>query len=176
MKRKNIFILTTVALAVVAVVIWDIIHYIERTNYRATYRMAGRIEHLCRKGIVPEAKRDRALAALKHLGSIAESARIHYKLVSDGCPNAPAATLTDRQPVINLETYMQDAAVYSPVAGEVASVMASTGEFIGLSTPARFPTPATAGCNSASAKRTFRHSRPVRRSPPTSPSWIGRWR
>ncbi len=89
MKRKNIFILTTVALAVAAVVILGIIHYIERTNYRATYRMAGRIEHLCRKGIVPEAKRDRALAALKHLGSIAKSAHIHYKLVSDGSPNAP---------------------------------------------------------------------------------------
>ncbi len=76
-----------------------------------------------------------ALAALKHLSSIAESARIHYKLVRNGCPNAPAATLTDRQPVINLETYMQDVAVYSPVAGEVATVMASAGEFIGLSTP-----------------------------------------
>ena len=92
------------------------------------------IERLCREGIVTERKRDEALEAFKHLSSIAESARIHYKLIAAGTCHTAGGT-EHGIPEIDLRTYMSDAAVYAPIAGEVAHITSGIGEFVGLSTP-----------------------------------------
>lgn len=96
---------------------------------RKTYE---RIERLCRDGVVYPAKRDESLAAFKLLSAEAEAARIRYKLIRESkCNTAPK----DNDLGVTIGEFMRDAAVYAPVDGEVAAIVAQAGEFVGQSTP-----------------------------------------
>lgn len=90
------------------------------------------IERLCRSGEVTQDRCDKALAALKHMCSVAESARLHHKLIQSGRPKQSPDTSSNP---INPSALMGQAVVCSPVDGEVAALTAHVGEFVGLGAP-----------------------------------------
>ena len=99
-----------------------------------------RVQNLYNDGVVPEQKLDEATAPYKALEAPALAAQAQYDLALDGArteaPEAAAARVRQAQGAVSeVESYISDAMVYSPVTGEVSTVIAEAGELVGSGYP-----------------------------------------
>ena len=99
-----------------------------------------RVQNLYKEGVVPAQKLDEAEANYRAMSATESAAKAQYELVLEGAGKeekaAAAAQLRQAQGAVNeVEAYIQDAMVYSPVTGEVSSVIAEQGELVGSGYP-----------------------------------------
>lgn len=99
-----------------------------------------RVQNLYREGVVPAQKLDEADANYRAAVATESAARAQYDLVIDGADKedkaAAAAKVRQAQGAVDeVEAYISDAMVYSPVTGEVSSVVAEAGELVGTGYP-----------------------------------------
>lgn len=99
-----------------------------------------RVQNLYKEGVVPAQKLDEAEANYRAMSATESAARAQYELVVEGAGKeekaAAAAQLRQAQGAVDeVEAYMQDAMVYSPVTGEVSSVISEQGELVGSGYP-----------------------------------------
>lgn len=99
-----------------------------------------RVENLYELGVLPAQKLDEATANYKAMSATVRAARAQYDLISDGASiedkEAAAAKVRQaRGAVDEVESYLSDAMVYAPVAGEVSTIIAEAGELVGSGYP-----------------------------------------
>ena len=99
-----------------------------------------RVKKLYEQGVVPAQKLDEATANLQAMTATEAAARAQYELVEDGASvedkDAAAAQVRQAQGAVDeVESYIGDAMVYSPVSGEVSTVIAEAGELVGAGYP-----------------------------------------
>ena len=99
-----------------------------------------RVKRLYEQGVVPAQKLDEATANLQSMTAVESAARAQYELVEDGASSedkdAAAAQVRMAQGAVDeVESYLDDAMVYSPVTGEVSTVIAEAGELVGTGYP-----------------------------------------
>lgn len=104
---------------------------------RKTYE---RVKNLYDQGVVPTQKLDEATANYEAMKATAQAAKAQYDLAVDGArkEDKAAAAARVRQAegaVSEVESYIGDAMVYSPVAGEVSTIVAQQGELVGSGYP-----------------------------------------
>lgn len=104
---------------------------------RKTYE---RVQNLYEQGVVPAQKLDEASANYEAMHATAQAAKAQYDLARDGArredKEAAAARVRQAQGAINeVESYIEDALVYSPVTGEVSTIIAEEGELVGSGYP-----------------------------------------
>ena len=104
---------------------------------RKTYE---RVKNLYEQGVVPEQKMDEASANYKAMEATALAAKAQYNLAMDGArkedKEAAAARVRQAEGVVSeVESYISDAMVYSPVTGEVSTIIAEQGELVGSGYP-----------------------------------------
>lgn len=100
----------------------------------------NRVQNLYNQGVVPAQKLDEATANLQAMEATDRAARAQYELVFDGASKEEkeAAAAQVRQAagaVSEVQSYLSDALVYSPVTGEVATIIAEAGELVGSGYP-----------------------------------------
>lgn len=99
-----------------------------------------RVKNLYDQGVVPAQKFDEASANLEAMKATEMAARAQYELVADGASKedkeAAAAQVRRAEGAVSeVESYLSDAMVYSPVTGEVSTVIAEEGELVGSGYP-----------------------------------------
>lgn len=99
-----------------------------------------RVKNLYESGVVPAQKYDEALANLKAMQTTESAAKAQYDMAVEGArreDREAAAALVDQASgaVSEVESYISDAMQYSPIDGEVSSVIAEKGELIGSGYP-----------------------------------------
>lgn len=99
-----------------------------------------RVRALFDDGVVPAQKLDEASANLEAMTATEAAARAQYELVRDGASKedkeAAAAKVQQAEGAVSeVESYIDDAMVYSPVTGEVSTVIAEQGELVGTGYP-----------------------------------------
>ena len=99
-----------------------------------------RVKRLYEQGVVPAQKFDEASANLKAMQTQADAAKSQYDMALEGArieDRQAAAALVDQASgaVSEVESYISDARQYSPINGEVSSVIAEQGELIGSGYP-----------------------------------------
>lgn len=99
-----------------------------------------RVKNLYDQGVVPEQKFDEAQANYKAMEATAVAAKAQYDMAKDGArkEDKAAAAAKVRQAegaVSEVESYIVDAMVYSPVTGEVSTIIAEQGELVGSGYP-----------------------------------------
>lgn len=99
-----------------------------------------RVQNLYKEGVVPAQKLDEAEANYRAMVATELAAKAQYDLVLDGASKedkaAAAAQVKQAQGAVNeVESYINDAMVYSPVTGEVSSIIAEQGELVGSGYP-----------------------------------------
>lgn len=99
-----------------------------------------RVKNLYEQGVVPAQKLDEATANYAAMKATAQAAKAQYDLAADGArkEDKAAAAARVRQAegaVSEVESYIGDAMVYSPVTGEVSTVIAEEGELVGSGYP-----------------------------------------
>ncbi len=99
-----------------------------------------RAKALYDKGVVPRQKLDEAQANLDAMRATAEAARAQYDLAVDGATSeekdATAAQVRQAQGAVDeVESYLSDAMVVSPVTGEISTVISEAGELVGTGYP-----------------------------------------
>lgn len=104
---------------------------------RKTYE---RVKNLYEQGVVPEQKMDEASANYKAMEATALAAKAQYNLAMDGArkedKEAAAARVRQAEGAVSeVESYISDAMVYSPVTGEVSTIIAEQGELVGSGYP-----------------------------------------
>lgn len=104
------------------------------------YKTYERVQNLYKEGVVPAQKLDEADANYRAAVATESAAKAQYDLALEGAGRedkaAAAAQVRQAQGVVNeVESYINDAMVYSPVAGEVATVIAEAGELVGTGYP-----------------------------------------
>lgn len=104
-------------------------------------RTYERVQRLYNQGVVPAQQYDQAKANYTASRSAAEAAKAQYDLALAGASRedkaAAAAQLSEAEAAVReVELYLSDAMVYSPVDGEVTTVVAEAGELIGEGYPA----------------------------------------
>ncbi len=104
---------------------------------RKTYE---RVKNLYDSGVVPAQKLDEAQANFKAMEATALAAKAQYDMASDGArkedKEAAAARVRQAQGAVSeVESYINDAMVYSPVTGEVSTIIAEEGELVGSGYP-----------------------------------------
>ena len=104
---------------------------------RKTYE---RVKNLYEQGVVPEQKMDEASANYKAMEATALAAKAQYNLAMDGArkedKEAAAARVRQAEGAVSeVESYISDAMVYSPVTGEVSTIIAELGELVGSGYP-----------------------------------------
>ena len=104
---------------------------------RKTYE---RVRNLYDDGVVPAQKLDEAEANYKAMEATALAAKAQYDLAADGArkedKEAAAARVRQAEGAVSeVESYIGDAMVYSPVTGEVSTVIAEEGELVGSGYP-----------------------------------------
>ena len=104
---------------------------------RKTYE---RVQNLYNDGVLPAQKLDEAEANYKAMEATALAAKAQYDMASDGArkEDKEAAAARVRQAeggVSEVESYLSDAAVYAPVAGESSTIIAEEGELVGSGYP-----------------------------------------
>lgn len=100
-----------------------------------------RVQVLFDQGVVPAQKYDEAEANLNAMKANVAAAKAQYEMAKDGTrkeDKAAAAALVEQASaaVSEVEVYLSDAFVYSPVDGEVSTVIAEQGELVGTGYPA----------------------------------------
>lgn len=104
---------------------------------RKTYE---RVKNLYDQGVVPAQKLDEASANYNAMKATAQAAKAQYDMAKDGARKedkaAAAAKVQQAEGAVNeVESYISDAMVYSPVTGEVSTIIAETGELVGSGYP-----------------------------------------
>ena len=104
---------------------------------RKTYE---RVKNLYDQGVVPEQKLDEAQANFKAMQATSLAAKAQYDMARDGAriEDKEAAAAKVRQAegaVTEVEAYLGDAMVYSPVTGEISTIIAEQGELVGSGYP-----------------------------------------
>ena len=104
---------------------------------RKTY---DRVKNLYDQGVIPAQKLDEATANFQAMEATAQAAKAQYELAMDGArkedKEAAAARVRQAQGAVSeVESYIRDAMVYSPVAGEVSTIIAEQGELVGSGYP-----------------------------------------
>ena len=99
-----------------------------------------RVQNLYKEGVVPAQKLDEADANYRAAVATETAAKAQYDLTLEGAARedkaAAAAKVRQAQGAVNeVEAYISDAMVYSPVTGEVSSVIAEAGELVGTGYP-----------------------------------------
>ncbi|MCH5334637.1 MAG: efflux RND transporter periplasmic adaptor subunit [Alistipes sp.] len=99
-----------------------------------------RVRALFDDGVVPAQKLDEASANLEAMTATEAAARAQYELVRDGASKedkeAAAAKVKQAEGAVSeVESYIDDAMVYSPVTGEVSTIIAEQGELVGTGYP-----------------------------------------
>lgn len=99
-----------------------------------------RVKRLYDQGVVPAQQLDEAEANLQAMTATEKAAKAQYDLVDDGSSKedkeAAAAQVRRAQgAVTEVESYLSDAMVYSPVKGEISTVIAEQGELVGTGYP-----------------------------------------
>ena len=99
-----------------------------------------RVQNLYKEGVVPAQKLDEADANYRAAVATESAAKAQYDLAVEGASRedkaAAAAQVRQAQGAVNeVESYISDAMVYSPVKGEVATVIAEAGELVGTGYP-----------------------------------------
>ncbi len=107
------------------------------TLANATYQ---RIKNLYDNGVVPAQKYDEAFANLEASKATAQAAKSQYDMALAGTRKedkiAAEALLAQATSVVaEVELYVSDACVYSPVDGEVSTIIAEQGELVGAGYP-----------------------------------------
>lgn len=104
---------------------------------RKTY---DRVKNLYDQGVVPAQKLDEASANYEAMKATAEAAKAQYDMARDGArkedKEAAAAKVRQAEGAVNeVESYISDAMVYSPVTGEISTIIAEQGELVGSGYP-----------------------------------------
>ena len=104
---------------------------------RKTYE---RVKNLYDQGVVPAQKLDEASANYEAMKATAQAAKAQYTMARDGArkedKEAAAAKVRQAEGAVNeVESYINDAMVYSPVTGEVSTIIAEQGELVGSGYP-----------------------------------------
>ena len=99
-----------------------------------------RVQNLYNDGVVPAQKLDEASANYKAMEATAQAAKAQYDLASDGArkedKEAAAARVRQAEGAVSeVESYLSDAMVYSPVTGEISTIIAEQGELVGSGYP-----------------------------------------
>ena len=99
-----------------------------------------RVKRLYEQGVVPAQKFDEASANYEAAKATEQAALAQYQLVQDGASKeekqAAAAQVQQAEGAVSeVESYLNDAMVYSPVTGEVSTVIAEPGELVGSGYP-----------------------------------------
>lgn len=99
-----------------------------------------RVQNLYDSGVLPAQKLDEAQANYKAMEATALAAKAQYELATDGArkedKEAAAARVRQAQGAVSeVESYINDAMVYSPVTGEVSTIIAEEGELVGSGYP-----------------------------------------
>ena len=99
-----------------------------------------RVENLYKEGVVPEQKFDEVSAQYNVAKNTAKVAKQQYLLAKAGAQSedkTSAAALVNQAAgaVAEVESYLNDAYQYSPVNGEVSSIIAEQGELVGAGFP-----------------------------------------
>ena len=99
-----------------------------------------RVKNLYESGVVPEQKYDEAAANLKAMETTAAAAKAQYDMAIEGArrEDREAAEALVKQAsgaVSEVESYISDAMVYSPVTGEISTIIAEEGELVGSGYP-----------------------------------------
>ena len=99
-----------------------------------------RVKSLYEQGVVPAQKFDEAEANLSAMKATAAAAKAQYDMARAGArkeDKAAAAALVAQAAgaVSEVESYASDAFVYSPVDGEVSTVISEQGELVGSGYP-----------------------------------------
>lgn len=104
---------------------------------RKTYE---RVQNLYNEGVVPAQKFDEAEANYKAMEATALAAKAQYDMAVDGArkedKEAAAARVRQAEGAVSeVQSYLVDASVYSPVTGEVSTIIAEEGELVGSGYP-----------------------------------------
>lgn len=104
---------------------------------RKTYE---RVKNLYDQGVVPAQKLDEATANYEAMKATAQAAKAQYDMAADGArkedKEAAAARVRQAEGAVSeVESYIGDAMVYSPVTGEVSTIVAQQGELVGSGYP-----------------------------------------
>ena len=99
-----------------------------------------RVKNLYEQGVLPAQKFDEASANLEAMTTTAKAAKSQYDMAVEGArreDRAAAAALVAQASgaVSEVESYAKDAIQYSPIDGEVSTVIAEPGELIGSGYP-----------------------------------------
>lgn len=99
-----------------------------------------RASNLYASGVIPKQKLDQAEAALQALTSTSAAAKEQYRMVQEGArPEDKIAALAlvaqASGAVAEVQSYMNDAIQYSPIDGEVSTVIAEEEELVGSGYP-----------------------------------------
>lgn len=99
-----------------------------------------RVKNLYEAGVVPAQKYDEALATLKAARNTAQAARARYSLVESGArsQDKEAARGVVQQAtgaVTEVESYLSDSHQYSPIDGEVSTIIAEKDELVNAGYP-----------------------------------------
>lgn len=103
-------------------------------------RTFERVKTLYEQGVVAAQKFDEAEANYQAMVASEAAAKAQYELALDGVSKedkeAAAAQVQQAEGAINeVESYISDAMVYSPVDGEISSIIAEQGELVGSGYP-----------------------------------------
>ena len=103
-------------------------------------RTFERVKTLYEQGVVAAQKFDEAEANYQAMVASEAAAKAQYELALDGASKedkeAAAAQVQQAEGAINeVESYISDAMVYSPVDGEISSIIAEQGELVGSGHP-----------------------------------------
>jgi len=90
--------------------------------------------------VVPAQKLDEATANYKAMEATALAAKAQYDMATDGArkedKEAAAARVRQAEGAVSeVESYISDAMVYSPVTGEISTIIAEEGELVGSGYP-----------------------------------------
>lgn len=99
-----------------------------------------RVQNLYDQGVIPAQKLDEATANYQAMEATARAAKAQYDLAMDGArkedKEAAAARVRQAEGAVSeVESYIRDAMVYSPVTGEVSTIIAEQGELVGSGYP-----------------------------------------
>lgn len=99
-----------------------------------------RVKNLFDSGVVAEQKLDEVSANLKAMQNTVKAAKLQYEMAREGAQKEDkdaARSVVDRAEgaVEEVESYLSDSQQFSPIDGEVSSVIAEPGELVGSGYP-----------------------------------------
>lgn len=123
-----------------------------KAGVRLARQSYDRVQRLYEEGVATAQKRDEAYAALAAARATERAAKSQYLLAVEGASRedkeAAAAQVRQAQSVVEeVERYLADRVVCSPVDGVVATVVSNEGEIVGSG----YPVVTVAECNTAKA-------------------------